>query len=122
MTYNVDNETHVVEVLVDVAATPAKDSIRQAPTLGFRGSRLDISRNLASREVPYLDVFLIPQHGINASILCVEGVAIGSVSRTGRVKAAADVEVADVAICIPLEARIQSREGGILNTALGGMC
>jgi hypothetical protein len=118
-TYNIEDKTHVFKVLIDLAATPAKDSIRLTPALRLRGSRLNVSGDLASREMPDLDMLLIPQHGVDTSILRIESVAIASVGMSRGVKATANVEVADVAVRVALKTRVQAREGRVLDTALG---
>jgi hypothetical protein len=69
--------------------------------------------------MPDLDMLLIPQHGVDTSILRIESVAIASVGMSRGVKATANVEVADVAVRVALKTRVQAREGRVLDTALG---
>lgn len=72
--------------------------------------------------MPYLDVLIIPLHGIDAAPDRVEAVSVGARVGRRRVVAAPDVLIADVAVLVALFAGEEVGLGcGILEAAGGGV-
>ena len=119
LTHNVDDEAHLLEELVHLAARAAKHGVGQPPAARARALPANVLRDLVAGKVPHLDVLVVPLHGVHAAAGRVESVAVRrrAVARGGE--AAANVLGAHGAVRVALRARVHALDGWALRASVG---